>query len=148
MNVVWTPPMVKRLEKLIDIGTPYKVIAELLSYEFSVDLTKNSCIGKGRRLGVALRIAPRKRQCQPRRSPKSHERRRLLNAQREKRLQRRKESPQPRRHLSLLQLRPTSCRFPVGGQHSPPFSYCGAHTQPGSSYCPEHHAMTHYRSRS
>ena len=37
---------------------------------------------------------------------------------------------------------------PDWGTHSPPYSYCGAHTQDGSSYCPEHHAMTHYRSRS
>ena len=63
-GTVWTPLMEKRLEKLIDDGVPYKVIAETMSAEFSVPLTKNSCIGKGRRLGVSLRIAPRKRQCQ------------------------------------------------------------------------------------
>ena len=77
-GTVWTPLMEKRLEKLVDIGTPYKMIAELLSAEFSVYLTKNSCIGKGRRLQVPLRLAPRKRQCQPRRkrrSPLSVERR-------------------------------------------------------------------------
>jgi hypothetical protein len=148
-NVVWTPLMAKCLEKLIDENIPYHIIAECLSAQFKVKLTKNSCIGKGRRLGVSLRIAPRKRQCQPRRDPKSHERRRLLNVAREKRLLKRKrESQQPRRNLILLQLQENSCRFPLGGQHSPPFRYCGAHTQDGSSYCPEHHAMTHYRSRS
>ena len=143
-NVIWTPLMMKRLEKLIDNGMPYKVIAQTLSAEFNVVLTKNACIGKGRRLQVPLRIAPRKRQCQPRRkrrSPLSVERRRLLQSQR-----RRKESQQPRRNLTLLQLRPSSCRYPTG--HNPPYSYCGAHTQDGSSYCPQHHAMTHYRSRS
>ena len=56
-----------------------------------------------------------------RRSPLSVERRRLLQSQR-----RRKESQQPRRNLSLLQLRPSSCRYPTG--HNPPYSYCGAHT--------------------
>ena len=62
-NVVWTRDMVRRFEALITLGISYGEIAQILSGEFSVRLTKNSCVGKGRRLHVPLRSPPRKRRC-------------------------------------------------------------------------------------
>lgn len=161
-GVVWTPLMGARLMQMIHDDVPYLEIARAMSAEFKVKLTKNACIGKGRRLHAPLRIAPRKRTCLkrsvPRKKPgllsllssaaknwRQEQRKRKLKAH-PLRHRRQRRQQQPLRNLSLLQLRPRSCRFPTG--HSPPYSYCGAHAQDGSSYCPEHHAMTHYRSRS
>ena len=160
-GVVWTPVMEDRLMRLINGGIPYLEIAQKLSAEFRVKLTKNACIGKGRRLHAPLRIAPRKRACLkrsvPRKKPgllsllssaaknwRQEQRKRKLKAHPLRRRKQRRQQ-QPLRNLTLMQLRPSSCRWPIG--HNPPYNYCGAHTQDGSSYCPEHHAMTHYRSR-
>jgi hypothetical protein len=38
--------------------------------------------------------------------------------------------------LTLLQLRPTSCRWPNGS--SPNITFCGDHQVEGSSYCLKH----------
>jgi GcrA cell cycle regulator len=42
---------------------------------------------------------------------------------------------------SLLQLTPTTCRWPIGDPQEHGFRFCLAYHAPGSSYCPEHHAV-------
>lgn len=153
MNVSWTPPLTERFEMLIAKGVSYKEIAKILSREFSVRLTKNACVGKGRRLEVPLRQPPRKRQsCQRRNalrkaalkrkqrgaslSRKSGQRRKRLLTKRLLRSQKRRERPNRKRDLTLLQLLPTSCRWPTG--NNAPFTFCGADKADGSSYCHQH----------
>ena len=149
---VWTPVMQDRLLALLKQGLPYKEIAKIISAENGVTVTKNSCIGKGRRMGVPLRLPARKRLCRksaqvsyarrklrpsaatPRPRPPKRKARSLLSRKQPLLL-----------NLSLIQLHPNSCRYPTG--HNPPYRYCGKHKQDGSSYCPEHHALCHYKSR-
>ena len=40
------------------------------------------------------------------------------------------------RLLTLLELKPHHCRWPVGNK--PPFLFCGARAEPGRPYCPAH----------
>ena len=151
---VWTSAMQDRLLALLKQGMPYKEIAKIISGETGLKITKNACIGKGRRLGVPLRLPARKRlPCRKRNAPASYARKRLPLAAARSRPRPPKgkaKSPirklqPPLRNLSLLQLRTSSCRYPT--VHSPPFKFCGAHQQDGSSYCPEHHALCHYKGR-
>lgn len=37
----------------------------------------------------------------------------------------------------------SGCRWPLWGDEAPTFEYCNAKPAPGSSYCCEHHAVTH-----
>ena len=48
---------------------------------------------------------------------------------------------------SLLQLTPTTCRWPIGDPRQPGFHFCLAHHAPSRTYCPEHHAMAFGKSR-
>ena len=41
--------------------------------------------------------------------------------------------------------RPRVCQYPHGNPGEPGFHFCGKPQQPGSSYCPEHHALTHVK---
>ncbi|MET0724358.1 MAG: GcrA family cell cycle regulator [Tardiphaga sp.] len=138
-GVIWTRPMTERLEALVAADHSYENIAAMLSAEFNVALTKNSCVGKGRRRGVPLRSPARKIRCRKRSVQQNVARRNALqNARRQRK---RKARPQSRklpllRNLSLYQLTPNSCRWPTG--HSPPFSFCGDQKVDGSSYCLKH----------
>ena len=124
----------------------YADIAEVISEEFSIEITKNACIGKGRRLQVPARLPHRKRPCkrastepslngsQP--SGRWGSKRKLRANPLRKRFRARPRPRSPLLPLTILQLRPSSCRWPIG--HSPPYEYCGRHKLDGSSYCLEH----------
>jgi len=49
------------------------------------------------------------------------------------------------RRLSLLELGPRTCRWPVGDVGEPGFFFCGNETDPERSYCTTHHLLAHYR---
>ena len=49
------------------------------------------------------------------------------------------------RRLTLLQLGPRTCRWPVGDPGTPEFCFCGNTTAADRSYCPVHHNVAHYR---
>jgi len=42
---------------------------------------------------------------------------------------------------SFFKLTESSCRWPIGNPQEPGFRFCLAQHAPGSSYCPEHHAV-------
>jgi hypothetical protein len=47
------------------------------------------------------------------------------------------------RRLTLLELGPGTCRWPVGD--APPYLFCGNPTDPDRVYCPVHHIVAHGR---
>ncbi len=54
----------------------------------------------------------------------------------------------PARHLTskpctLFQLREWSCRYPIGDPSDSSFRFCGARRREPSSYCAQHHKLTH-----
>lgn len=56
----WTPQIQERLIELMasDPNLTYKQAAARMTAEFGMQFTKNSCIGKGRRLGIPPRPKP------------------------------------------------------------------------------------------
>ena len=48
--------------------------------------------------------------------------------------------------LTLMELGPSTCRWPIGDPMSPDFRFCGARTQDGATYC-SHHACLAYQQR-
>ena len=47
--------------------------------------------------------------------------------------------------LSLLDLGPTNCRWPMGDPRDDNFSFCGANRDHGCSYCPHHMAEAYVK---
>jgi hypothetical protein len=130
---IWrrTPMLDARFRELlhIDPKLTYTAIAQRLSVEFGVRITKNSCIGHGRRTGVPKRQPPRSyagrlgRRLKPR--PRSVPK--LKPTPRAK--------PRPAK-LRIWQLEPNECRWPIDSVS--PFFFCAAPRASGSSYCPAH----------
>ena len=56
-GAVWTPQAQKRLIELMasDQELTYRKAAEIMTAEFGITFTKNSCIGKGRKLNIPPR---------------------------------------------------------------------------------------------
>ena len=131
-GVHWTEPLERRLWELATSPQQptYDQIAHTLGLEFGVRLTKNSCIGRARRMGVPVRIAPRFR---------SNYRDAVIFT-----VDPRKARPKPRYavperrydHVSIYDLGANDCRWPFGDR--PPFQFCGREVVDGHPYCAEH----------
>ncbi len=79
-------------------------------------VSKNAVVGKAHRLGLTGRPSPIKRT-----SPK----------------------PKKEKQLSLVDLGPNCCRWPIGDPRDPGFHFCGKKALPGKPYCPEHAAVAY-----
>ena len=119
----WTEAMIARLRELHAQEEYFSDIARILSQEFGVELTKNSCIGKGRRLGLTARarvLPPLPRKGQNRGGP------RKLPAVLPGWVV---EPPRlPGGKITIYQLRAGLCHYPFGDR--PPYVYCGHTTRP------------------
>jgi hypothetical protein len=122
---IWTPAMQERMLVLLQYPeVTYRQVAEALNAEFGCRLTKNSCIGRGRRLGVPPRpvrhhvevvmpVPPRTPPPKPRKRPAYDQ-------------------------FELIDLGHDTCRWPIGPAYDPPpYHYCGRPRMQGA-YCAEH----------
>lgn len=145
---LWTTENIVNLKRFAGEGKTGTEIAAGLGYQFS----RAAIIGKCRREGIPLisGMVARRVSSQPKKlKPKA----------------RRPRAPRPKpgfkqtspilaasrmRRLTIIELRPTTCRWPLGDPRTPEFRYCGAngasHTG-GRPYCPFHHAMAYETSQ-
>jgi hypothetical protein len=117
----------------------FQMIADTLNHEFGLRLTKNACIGKARRLGLAVRARvapplPRKgqRRDKPRRIPAVLPGWRIEPPA----------LPPAAGKITIYQLKDGVCHFPHG--EAPPYIYCGATARRGS-WCPHHERVVYPR---
>jgi len=119
----WPAPMVARFHKLF-FWTPtvsYTDIAEKLSKEFGIPVTKNACVGYANRNGM-------KRQGRALDRPRARKGRPAKP---------RLAGPQKVPHTTpLLDLAFGDCRWTDSNAH--PFLFCGMPQIPSCSYCLEH----------
>jgi hypothetical protein len=131
---IWndTPGLTQRLQQLLEApeNPPYSTIAKMLSKEFDISVTKNSCIGKSRRLAMPPREArPRKiRQHVYKPRPK----------------------PKPRQQhdglITIYQLRDyVDCKWPIGSW--PDILFCGQQQEEGQVYCTQHCNLAYHPGR-
>ncbi|MBQ8557253.1 MAG: global cell cycle regulator GcrA-like protein [Alphaproteobacteria bacterium] len=111
--MVWTPEKIKQLKKLWQKGKSTVEIGRELG------MSKNAVVGKVHRLELDARPSPIKK------STKKQAEKVAVS----------KEVPQ---HITLLDLRLNSCRWPIGEIKDPDFHFCGKDCQTGKPYCPEH----------
>jgi len=112
-------------------------IAEKLNAEFAVRLTRNSIIGRSRRLSLAPRPSgtPRVETPAPRRRPS-----RGVDAP----IQPPPASRHTGRGLTIYQLRDGDCKWPLDPVHAyPPFTFCGESAEIGQPYCWHHYQRGH-----
>jgi GcrA cell cycle regulator len=102
---------------------------------------RNKVIGRANRLGVAqkkgsgtsaLPIKPSRRRDATKKSARLRQVYAALKAISG-------DAPRTDGLVSLMDLEPWHCRWPVGDPHHPSFGFCGARKQFGSSYCAVHH---------
>jgi hypothetical protein len=131
MGFVWTPETEARLRDLAAQALRVRAIAA----EFGV--TRNSIIGKARRLGVDLQFtrskAPRK---QPSRGTGISFRAKFVRPQKAAL----PDAPEPL-NIPFENLRKNHCRYAV--TDDAPYFFCGAPKTEGSSYCEHHHGVCH-----
>jgi hypothetical protein len=136
-NVWDTDGLIDRLVTLYTGGQfDCRSIANTLSAEFGVTVTKNAVIGKSRRLELPLMTRPviargptRKR---IRSKPTPHSNYNF--------------NPPPRTGISIYDLNNCTCRYPLEGA-GPPFLFCGLFCDDDCPYCPEHCELTHTEAR-
>ena len=148
-DTVWTDDMMQRFRALHANGeNSFETIAAILRAEFKVVLTKNACIGKGRRMGLKQRrksywpvnptISKPRAAAKPK--PRPRPRKTYPNPPQEKIppvlpgwevvL------PATTGRLAIHQLERDDCRYPFGDRA--PYTFCGATTVNHASWCAEH----------
>jgi len=138
----WTAAIIKRFTELAaDHSISFTSIAAMLNAEFTLELTRNACIGKARRLGLEAR--PNKNhKTYPRR-----ERKRMVRIDAPIPPLPEPQAPEPFT-TTIYQLTPYTCRWPGGDIHArPPFFYCGEPAIDFEPYCDHHMLMAHGRLR-
>jgi hypothetical protein len=123
MAIVWTEEIDKFMVDLLaeDEEISYKEVAKEMSATFGLEFSKNSCIGRARKLGV------------PPRPPKVIVLPSIIMAA----------PPKPRKQgepITILELREGVCRWPLAKvEDCPPYFYCGKPTVDlGCSWCQTH----------
>lgn len=108
--MAWTEDRVKLLKKLWQSGKSTVEIGRMLG------ISKNAVVGKVHRLELTARPSPIKPEVKPRAATKQKK---------------------PDR-VTLMDLKLTSCRWPMKDPRDADFHFCGAQSVTGKPYCQEH----------
>ena len=111
-------------------------IADRLSSEFKVAITRNAVIGRCHRLDLPRRVAP----LPPRARKKVEKPMTVKHIRVDAPIVPEMPVADPAAGLTLLQLSPGSCRWPLGElmKTYPPYLFCGQVVRFDCPYCPTH----------
>lgn len=152
--MAWTPEKVKELKKLWKKGLTTVEIGRLIG------ISKNAVVGKAHRLGLESRPSPIKR------DEGASSKKKIVSAPSKKKkeaisstskndpnkpdfgeCQEIKDAPITKesaaKGVKLVDLKPDSCRWPLGDPKDPNFCFCGKEVVPGKVYCEEHCAVAY-----
>ncbi len=144
----WTPELIKELKKLWKKGLTTGEIGRVIG------MSKNAVVGKAHRLGLESRPSPIKRE----EAPKKEKATRVIKKEVKPAVKKEQpvvlETAEPvkpvkktksgkNKGVKLVDLKPTSCRWPEGDPKDPDFHFCGREAVPGKSYCEEHCAVAY-----
>lgn len=144
----WTPELIKELKKLWKKGLTTGEIGRVIG------MSKNAVVGKAHRLGLESRPSPIKREEAPKKEKASRVIKKVTKPVPKKEQQVAVETAEPvkavkktksgkNKGVKLVDLKPTSCRWPEGDPKDPDFHFCGKEAVPGKSYCEEHCAVAY-----
>jgi GcrA cell cycle regulator len=141
----WTDERVALLQQYVLDGLAASDAAQRMPINEGETLTRNSMIGKAKRLGIRfgskdLSASILWEKPKMPKSPKLPVAKILCKPASEKR----KPAPSGFLHVSLMELAHTGCRFPLGDPHDDNFSYCGRRWQGETGpYCAFHRAIAY-----
>jgi len=144
MTLPWdTPGLMDRLAALCKEPLTAKVIAEMLSSEFQLDVTRNAVIGRIHRHGLQLHFEPKfKPGSNPGRPRKSKPDKQVKMVKLHVDAPIAPEEaarPSEAEALTIYQLQRGDCRWPLGRTYQrPPYLYCGKQAVFERPYCGEH----------
>jgi len=143
----WTDEQLARLRQLHDEGLSALVIAEMLTKELRLNVTRNMICGKKERMGLRGGARPGVKPSRPRRVRKGRKVVRAVDS--EPMVPREPELPPPtprsdldippEQRRTIWELENWHCRWPVGGGAA--MFYCGSPTADvvrGQPWCPAH----------
>ena len=149
----WAPEHSGALREHHALGMSSSEIARAVNAKFNTHYSRNAVIGRAKRMGLARIDRPR--DLTP---PAPQDQQPSLSRLRERRavpsgwyvpVFEREEIPGLRcadvdpRHLSLLDLEASDCRYPYGGdEEGEAITFCGHPRRRGSSYCSAHFHLT------
>lgn len=114
--MAWTAEKIKQLKKLWLKGKSTIEIGKELG------ISKNAVVGKVHRLELAARPSPIKRTQKQSTSKAKTPKKEVIKP----------------KNMTLMDLKLTSCRWPIGDPKDEDFHFCGADTVTGKPYCAEH----------
>ncbi len=117
--MTWTEEKIRRLKDMWDAGDSASAIGRELG------VTKNSVIGKSRRLGLPARPSP------------------IVKAKTPKSSSRKAGSREKARISDVFLLDHNMCRWPFGNPDEKGFYFCCKAVAPGKPYCEEHCATAY-----
>lgn len=136
----WTDERVALLKKLWGEGKTAAEIASTLG-----GVTRNAVIGKAHRLKLSNRTSPIQPAKKVAKAPANTSTPPAPLPKRPKI----KSSDIPRgQGLSLLELKPSQCRWPSGDPRDDDFGFCGERCSTGLPYCDEHARIAYQAARS
>jgi GcrA cell cycle regulator len=150
----WPSERCDALREYFVKGMSYSEIAKAINARFGTSYTRNAVLGRGKRMGL---VAPERIDSPPivpplptgPRPPRPREYSSLEFSRPPKSALARAEPVQLRcvgirpRLISLVELEPSDCRYPYGGdKEGGEIAFCGHPRQPGSSYCAPHFRLT------
>jgi GcrA cell cycle regulator len=136
----WTDDRVSLLRRLWGEGRTAAEIAKELG-----GVTRNAVIGKAHRLKLSNRVSPIQQNKKPASKP-VHERKissdqssaSVVVSVMKSAPVRLKPEIKTGHLLSLMDLKPRQCRWPVGDPHEEAFGFCGCESISGLPYCSDH----------
>ena len=144
----WTPELIKELKKLWKKGLTTGEIGRILG------ISKNAVVGKAHRLGLESRPSPIKRETsckKEKKQPVKKQNKSPIKKEKSASVQKvlklvktvEKNKTDKNKGVKLVDLKPTSCRWPEGDPKDPDFHFCGKEAVPGKAYCEEHCAIAY-----
>jgi len=127
-------------------GGSFVEIAAQMSATFGLEISRNACIGKARRLELPMRASDGPRVPRPRPAKTLPKKPVRVDAPIPPPAE---VEPEPPIGVSIYQLESGVCRWPLGKlEDRPPFRYCGHDTPIEEVYCAEHREISYNRPRS
>ena len=145
----WAPAHCEALRDYLALGMSFAEIAREINAKFGTAYTRNATIGRSKRMGLVAPVRPK--QPPKVKAPKQRARRETTPAEpvqacpapeRTQLVKLRCVGISPRL-LPLVELGPSDCRYPYGGdRENEPITFCGHPRLAGSSYCAPHFHLT------
>jgi GcrA cell cycle regulator len=149
----WAPEHSGALREYLALGMTYSEIARAINAKFNTHYTRSAALSRARRIGLVSTGRPADltspaAPCQrlsPSQLRKAHAaalRWLVPNFEREELPKLRCVDVEPR-HLSLIELEASDCRYPYGGdEEGEAITFCGHPRREDSSYCAAHFHLT------